>query len=136
MLAKVEMAKSKQAQQLNLSNNTSDATARQIFDFFGLPAELRNEIYSHLTEDVKLDSGEDRKGVAVRSDVVVKDTVIINCLLLNRQFKEEYEHEIASRQTLVFTDTNYNVERVELRAKRSRQKDEIRQDALASYLLR
>jgi hypothetical protein len=47
-------------------------------------------------------------------DVAVTDKMLINCLLLNRQFKEEYERLIGSRQTLIFTDINYNLARVEL----------------------
>jgi hypothetical protein len=108
------MTESGRSQQLALSDNASDATRERVFDFFGLPGELRNAIYSLLTKDVAIETRYQYNTEQSDMDAVVKDKMLVNCLLLNRQFKEEYEQLIGSRQTLIFTDINYNLARVEL----------------------
>lgn len=83
-----------------------DLKDRLFFDFFALPRELRDEIYSLMTKSVKLESGmhangEGPKGIAVS----VANAPIQNLLLLNHQFKSEYKEQIDPLRTIQFRDT-------------------------------
>jgi hypothetical protein len=85
----------------------TDATVEErIFDFFGLARELRNEIYPMLTEDVEVQNGcRDSDGDGDRFHVTVRNKLLLTPLLLNHQFKEEYEQETKHHEALVFEDT-------------------------------
>jgi hypothetical protein len=87
--------------------HANEINHEQGFDFFGLPAELRNEIYSMLTEDTTIkngyfDDGEDEPPPDTHITILQKK--LLNPLLLNRQLKEEYEQEVNQHQTLVIQD--------------------------------
>ena len=77
----------------------------RIFDFFGLPRELRNEIYSMLTEDVEVQNGYDDDGdVPFGLQITVQSKMLLTPRLLNQQFKNEYEQETKGHQVLVLKD--------------------------------
>lgn len=81
----------------NLDSNSSSA------DFFKLPREMRDEIYSNLTKDVVI-----VEGVAKREQgklkVTVKKAPMPNLARVSKQFKEEYERQNRPRRILSFKD--------------------------------
>lgn len=76
----------------------------QIFDFFGLPRGLRNNIYGLLTRDVVIAQGSDAQGYPNTVRIQVQDGPFQQLLHLNHQFKAEYEQEIKRFQTILFRD--------------------------------
>ena len=88
-----------------------DPTEERIFDFFGLPRELRNEIYSMLTEDVGLQKGyddddddDDEYDEHAGLRITVQSKMLLTPRLLNHQLKNEYEQEMKDHETLVIKD--------------------------------
>ena len=61
-----------------------------IFDFFRLPRELRDQIDAEITTDLEIASGRDEGGEPIRIEVMVRDGPVQKVLHLCRQFKEEY----------------------------------------------
>ena len=80
------------------------ADTERVFDFFGLPRELRNEIYSLLTKEEVLNSGITTDGYAESIRVTVKNAMLPKLFVLNRQFQAEYEEQFERGQTIVFKD--------------------------------
>lgn len=77
---------------------------RDIFDFFGLPRELRDFVYEYsltgshafqLSEDARDDSY-----LSIRADHLP----VTNLLLVNRQFREEYADAANGKSALVMED--------------------------------
>ena len=87
-----------------LRSEPNMANDRAIFNFFGLPRELRNEIYSYLTRDFTLDSGLDENNQQRKCRIIVKGAPIISLPLISRQFRSEYEGEVDSLPTVVVQD--------------------------------
>lgn len=85
--------------------DADDSSEEKFFDFFGLPPELRNAIYSKLVEDAELEPR------VTGLQVTLKSRIIPKCLRLNRRFKGEHDHEqrLARRESLDFTDFGYGV---------------------------
>jgi hypothetical protein len=79
-------------------------SSREIFDFFGLPRELRNEIYSMLTHVKTLCHGRNAEGVATQFEASIKSAPIPKAFSLCRQFKAEYEEAFEDGMTLVIRD--------------------------------
>ena len=89
---------------LHLVSSATKVEGERVFDFFGLPAEVRNEIYSMLTEDIIIEDGYlDIKSVP-GAHITIRQKGLLRPLLLNRRFKEEYQEEVDRHQTLVFQD--------------------------------
>jgi hypothetical protein len=59
------------------------------FQFFALPAELRDMIYDHLWQDVEEDTDHLRFNIC---------TTIPKLRLVSRQFKSEYDERIAANE--------------------------------------
>ena len=73
--------------------------------FFAMPREMRDEIYFHLTADIELISGTSPNARGTkRIKVTVKNAPLPKALRLNRQFRAEYDEQIAPMRTLVFSD--------------------------------
>lgn len=89
----------------NPTQAVKEAKPGSIFDFFGLPRELRDEIYSLLTEDHTIHRGLDEDGYPDGIEIVMTNCVLLNPCLLNHQFKNEYEQEVKDRQKLLVQDT-------------------------------
>lgn len=85
-----------------LEKHAGSSAHNEIFDFFGLPPELRNMVYSYLTEEVTFDA--DAFGEPDGIQVTLQQKILSKPLLLSRQFKDEYETEMRARQVLVFKD--------------------------------
>lgn len=96
------MADSENQASANLKNHAGSSAHKDIFDFFGLPPELRNIIYSYLTEDVTTKCKDDSLSDETR--ITVEGKALVTALLLSRRFRHEYEAEIRGRQTVVLTD--------------------------------
>lgn len=72
-------------------------------EFFNIPREMRDEIYSHLSKDILI---PDAMAVGTkRVQVLVKKGPIPKLARVNKQFKEEYEELNKSMQVLVFKDS-------------------------------
>ena len=75
----------------------------RIFDFFGLPRELRDAIYSMLAIDSEIGSGlkkDGQRGIQVK----VQCGLLVDLLVLNHQFKSEHEERLKPGQTLLLVD--------------------------------
>lgn len=72
--------------------------------FFQLPRELRNLMYSHLAKDVVLDSGIRDESSNAGIQILAKNAAIPKLARINKQFREEYEKQIKSIQSLAFKD--------------------------------
>lgn len=99
------------------------STDESFFDFFGLPPELRNLIYGELTEDVPMktrDFQSNLQGIEGRADAYLRDKPILNRLLLNHHFKDEYGAEVKHRQNVVFADFCYTGKALKLNGAISR----------------
>ena len=94
---------------------TTTLANERIFDFFGLPRELRNEIYSNLTSDITLASGlPSNSDDETYLEVVMKDGPRSELLLLSRQLKTEYEEHINRTKAVVIKDTGGSLDEPEL----------------------
>jgi hypothetical protein len=91
------------AESNHLEHNMAQSS-RGIFDFFGLPRELRNEIYSMLTHVKTLCRGRNAEGVATQFEASIKSAPIPKAFSLCRQFKTEYEEAFEDGMTLVIRD--------------------------------
>jgi hypothetical protein len=80
----------------------ADAATKDIFDFFGLPRELRNEVYSLLTANLCLCSGYDDELTAF--EVRVAAAPLPELFTLCRQFRVEYEEQFTHGLTATFKD--------------------------------
>ena len=89
-------------QRAKLSTN-SPSDEELIFDFFTLPPELRNIIYSMLLVDREVVSGVTERGEQ-SIEVTARVRPLLKLLFLARQFKTEYEENARHVQTLLFKD--------------------------------
>jgi hypothetical protein len=81
-----------------------DHSDRQIFDFFGLPRELRDEIYSILGKEVEIVKAFDDTGRARELQVTVADVMLPEVQTLSRQFKTEYDENHKRGTKIIFED--------------------------------
>lgn len=76
-----------------------------VFDFFGLPRELRDAIYDHLGVDVEVNPLVNDADESESISAVVRNVALTSLLTLNGQFKAEYEQQLAGQRTLLLYDT-------------------------------
>lgn len=97
------------------AQEVDDSSNEKIFDFFGLPPELRNAIYDLMTEEVQIFDFEVVDPEEGLDDIVIMEKhMLVKCLLLNRQFKDEYESQTQPNQRFIFKDSTYNVAAIHL----------------------
>ena len=81
----------------------SATDGESVFNFFGLPQELRNEIYKCATVDeVDIKKKVAKMPTSVR--LLMNDAALAKLLTLNRQFKSKYEQSVNDVRTLVIKD--------------------------------
>lgn len=88
-----------------MTEEESSTMDGKVFDFYGLPGELRNEIYALLTQQKTLDSGydhgdDDARRIAARLDNIPLPKAFTLC----RQLKSEYEDIFKHNFTIVCKD--------------------------------
>lgn len=83
---------------------TDKTRQSQVFDFFHLPRELRDEVYINLATDITLVSGSLSDGARRGIQVLVGNGPVPKLLRLNHQFKDEYGKQIERMQVLTFKD--------------------------------
>ena len=88
------------------SNNPEQTVAQDahIFDFFRLPRELRNEVYSLLTKSKTFCDGRNNVGVVDQLHVSIKAAPIPELFSLCRQFKAEYQETFKHGMTITIKD--------------------------------
>lgn len=84
-------------------NEDMSQPGKDVFDFFGLPRELRNEIYSLLTE-VKYLSTDRGENDEHPTKVSIAAAPLNHPLTLCRQFKTEYEETFKHGLKITFQD--------------------------------
>ena len=99
------------AESISSQNFMSAAAAdeERWFDFFGLSRELRNEIYSMLTQTRVVDSGVDEANTPRGLEVTVKDEPLPKLFGLSHQFKTEYEEAMKYGSTMCFKDLGEDI---------------------------
>lgn len=85
-----------------------DSDTHRFFDFFGLPRELRDEIYCQLGQQVDLASDDTEEPTVIQA--TIRNVPIPKLLCLCTQFKEEYEKNLSGAQTLVLQDNGANTD--------------------------
>lgn len=76
----------------------------RIFDFFGLPRELREGIYGYLTIETQVKNAMSN-GKARETWISLQNSPISKLLLICRQFKLEYEQYVKPTTRLLLMDT-------------------------------
>lgn len=97
------------AQSQPISDDGNSSGNEKVFDFFGLPAELRDMIYAMLTEIARINTVQTLEEDAAEDIVIMENLMLPQCLLLNKQFKDEYEGQVQPYQHLIFQDLSYEV---------------------------
>jgi hypothetical protein len=88
----------------------ADAAKKDIFDFFGLPRELRNQVYSLLAQDLCLCSdADDDEDYSTAIEVRVAAAPLPKLFTLCRQFKTEYEELFKRGLTATFKDLGRDI---------------------------
>ena len=82
----------------------NDGLDKRVFDFFGLPRELRNEVYAHLNKDLCVNSGYDQTGELIKPQTYATAVPIPHVLRICRQLKTEYEEAFKGGFTITFKD--------------------------------
>ena len=81
----------------------------KVFNFFGLPREIRDQIYSLLTLGSKQLSRRDKFRTSGSFQITIRNTTLPNLLLVNREFKAEYEDNVVPNQTVGFLEMGQNL---------------------------
>ena len=85
--------------------NCADAATKNRFDFFGLPRELRNEVYSLLAQDLCLCSDvDDNEDYPTAIEIRVVAAPLPKLFTLCRRFKTENEERFKCGLTAIFKD--------------------------------
>ncbi|KAK3720849.1 hypothetical protein LTR37_003512 [Vermiconidia calcicola] len=84
-----------------------DATNKEIFDFFGLPRELRNQIYADLAVDFVCPGVWRAYRYGNQLRVIKHNAPSSRHLVVSRQFGTEYKQQLLPLQTLGLRDIDY-----------------------------
>ena len=86
------------------------AATKGIFDFFGLPRELRDKVYGWLTQDLCLcGSDDDEENEPTIIEVRLVAAPLPKLFTLCRQFRTEYEERFKHGLTATFKDLGQEI---------------------------